>query len=168
MLAVTVSACRASSGAGDATAQSAAQFTQAFYDWYSQHDDRLEAAVSDRSFAFGPELLTALKADIDAQSKSPDEIVGLDWDPFTDSQDPCDPYKVTGTDHRGDTVRVALTGTCEGYASTSGPDVLAEVRRSPAGWVFVDFRSPGDPLSLLDHLALLRHDREADSTGGHR
>src|SRR5258708_5656185 len=63
----------------DSVAQSAAQFTQAFYDWYARHNDRLETAVAEKPQIFGLELLTAIRADIDARSKSPGYIVGIDW-----------------------------------------------------------------------------------------
>ncbi|SRR6266571_703823 len=150
----------------DSAAQTAAAFTQAFYDWYRRHDDRLETAVAERPALFGPELLAALKADITAQDQSPGEIVGIDWDPFTASQDPCDPYRVDRITRRGDTIFVAVRGLCTDAAPRPGPDVFAELHHTASGWVFVNFREPGDTNSLLDHLALLRQQREVNSTRG--
>ena len=150
----------------DSTAPSAQAFTQAFYDWYRRNDDRLETALAQRPELFATTLLTALRSDIEAQAKSPGEIVGIDWDPFTDSQDPCDPYQVAGTSRRGDTILVAIKGMCTDAAPRPGPDVIAQLQRKDSAWVFVDFASPGDTLSLLGHLALLRKGREGAAARG--
>ncbi len=147
----------------DSAAKSAAVFTQAFYEWYRRHNDRLETAIAEQPALFGPELLAALRADIEAQAKSPGEIVGLDWDPFTASQDPCDPYRVDRITRRGDTIVVAVRGMCTDAAPRPGPAVFAELHHTASGWVFVNFREPGDTNSLLDHLALLRREREANT-----
>jgi hypothetical protein len=152
----------------DSLAQSAAHFTQAFYDWYAQHNDQLELAVAERPEVFAPALLTALQTDIEAQAKHPGELVGLDWDPFTASQDPCDPYQVEHVTRRGDTILVALKGRCTDAAPRSGPDVVAEVLRSPAGWVFANLRDPRHPGDLLADLANLREARRSDSAHGRK
>ena len=155
-----------SMAATDTASRSAMAFTQAFYDWYAHHDDRLETAVSDRPEVFGPELLAALTADIRAQAKSPGEIVGLDWDPLTASQDPCDPYMATGAVRRADTIAVAVNGSCKSAGTDTMPATVAQVWRSPTGWEFVNFEYPADTSNLLDDLARLRSDREAGSTDG--
>ena|SRR5689334_21750050 len=176
LLALTVIGCRqaprvaehlpAASDASltdDSTAQSAARFTQTFYDWYNAHADRLEIAVKERPEVFEPRLLSALQTDLEASAKNPQEIVGLDWDPFTASQDPCDPYKVDGISRRGDTILVAMRGMCTDTAPRAGPDVIAEVARGPSGWVFVDLRHPADSGSLRADLAKLREARDSVS-----
>ncbi len=147
-------------GEPDSTVRAAEAFTQAFYDWYRRNDDRLETALAQRPELFATTLFTALRSDIEAQAKSPGEIVGIDWDPFTNSQDPCDPYQVASASRRGDTILVAMKGMCTNATPRPGPDVIARLQRKDSGWVFVDFTSPGDTLSLLGHLALLRKDRE--------
>jgi hypothetical protein len=60
-----------------------------------------------------------------------------------------------------------VRGLCTDAAPQPGPAVFAELHHTGSGWVFVNFREPGDTNSLLDHLALLRQEREADSTRGH-
>ncbi|SRR6266568_1570103 len=150
----------------DSTVRSAEAFTQAFYDWYRHNDDRLETALAQRPELFATTLLAALRSDIDAQARSPGEIVGIDWDPFTDSQDPCDPYQVASASRGGDTIFVAMKGMCTDAAPRPSPDVIAHLQRKDSGWVFVDFTSPGDTLSLLGHLALLRKDRERAAAPG--
>lgn len=144
----------------DSSAASAARFAQAFYDWYRRHDDRLEAAVSQRPEVFSAELLAALRRDIGAQAKSPDDVVGLDWDPFTGSQDPCDPYRVDRVTRRGDTVLVAMRGTCKDAAPRQTPDAIAALRQAPAGWQFVDVLHGDGSGTLLRDLAELRAERD--------
>ncbi len=151
----------------DPTVKSATVFTQTFYDWYRLHDDRLETALAQRPELFGATLLTALRTDIEAQAKNPQEIVGIDWDPFTNSQDPCDPYQVASASRRGDTVLVAMRGMCTDAAPRPGPDVIARLQHRDSSWVFVDFTSPSDSLSLLGHLTLLQKDRK-DAAARHR
>ena len=147
--------------ANDSLARAAAQFTQAFYDWYHEHDDRFDRAIAERPSAFAPELLKALRDDLAASAKSPSEIVGLDWDPFTASQDPCDPYEVDRTTRRGDTVLVAVKRACAAAALHPGPDIIAKLTHAGPTWVFVDFRHAGDTGTLLRDLATLRAGRDS-------
>ena len=149
--------------ASDSVTEAARHFTQAFYDWYGQHDNRLETAVASQAGLFAPELLEALSIDLQAQADNPGEIVGLDWDPFTASQDPCNPYRVDSVTRRGDTALVAVRGMCTDAAPRATPDAIAEVSRSASGWIFVNFRYPDRPETLLDDLATLRAARQADS-----
>ena len=150
----------------DTTLQSAAKFTQDFYDWYRQRNGRMDLAVKERAELFEPTLLAALKADFDAQAKDSGEIVGLDWDPFIGSQDSCDPYAAIGASRSGDTVSVLVKGMCKDAEQHSGPDLIAQVRRTATGWVFVDFRHADNKGSLRQDLAELKQER--DSSSGHR
>jgi hypothetical protein len=149
--------------AADSEAQSAVLFAQGFYGWYARHGDRYEAAVRDSPSFFAPVLLEAMRADIAAQARRPGEIVGLDWDPFLATQDPCDPYRVGRAARRGDTILVAVKGMCTDMQPRTGPDAIAELGRSKRRWVFVDFRHGGDSGSLLQDLAALRQGRASDS-----
>jgi len=154
--------------APDSAAQSAARFVQAFYEWYKRTGDRYEVAVRDSSGFFDAVLLGAMRLDLAAQAGSPDAVSGLDWDPFLAAQDPCDPYQVTGTTRRGDTILVAVNGMCTDRQPQSRPDVVAEVRRVGSRWVFVDFRHVEDRGSLLQDLKALRETRGADTAHGGR
>jgi len=149
--------------ASDDEARSAARFTQAFYDWYARQGEKFEVALKASPAVFAPELLAAMRADVAAQARNRDDVVGLDWDPFLATQDPCDPYRVDRTTRRGDTILVAVTGTCADRQPRPGPDVIAEVGRFEAHWVFLDFRHAGDAGSLAQDLANLRRERAADS-----
>ncbi len=147
--------------ASDSAAQSAARFAQDFYDWYARAGERPDVAVRERASAFGSRLLDALRQDFAAQSKNPDEVVGLDWDPFLNTQDPCNPYRVGQVTRLGDTVLVAVKGTCTGAAPQPGPDVIAEAVPVAGTWQFVDFRHAADRGSLLQDLAALRRSRDS-------
>jgi len=149
--------------ATDSAARSAAQFTQGFYDWYRARGDVFEAAVHDSPAALEPGLLQAIREDLEAQSRSPDEVVGLDWDPFLNTQEPCDPYRVQGTTRRGDTVLVSVKGTCADREPQVSPDVVAELGRLGGRWVFLDFRHGADAGSLRQDLARLRAERAGDA-----
>src|SRR5579864_8103992 len=78
-------------------------FVQEFYDWYlRQIEDEMtnkdvsvvDLALTQRKSTFGAELLNRLRKDSEAQSKVPGEIVGLEFDPFLNSQDPDERYIV--------------------------------------------------------------------------
>lgn len=146
----------------DTAVQSAVKFTQDFYDWYRQRDIPTDIAVKERPALFEQSLLSALRADFTAQAKDSEYIVGIDWDPFTGNQDPCVRYTVAGATWSGDTVNVPVRGICGNAAPHTGPDVIAQLRRTTTGWVFVDFRHADNKGSLREDLAQLK--RERDST----
>jgi hypothetical protein len=147
----------------DTAARSAAEFTQAFYDWYRGRNLPMDSVTGERPELLEPTLLQALKADFAAQAGNSEDIVGLDWDPFIGSQDPCDPYTVAGATRSGDTVNVPVRGQCPDAAPRSGPDVIAQLRRSATGWVFVDFRHADDKGGLRQDLAELKAERDSGS-----
>jgi FlaG/FlaF family flagellin (archaellin) len=85
--------------------RSCRDFVQRFYDWYvpialkDNAGNPSDRALRYKSHAFSPELLTQLKEDSTAQAKAKGEIVGLDFDPFLNSQHPGERYtaeKVVG------------------------------------------------------------------------
>jgi len=174
LLALSAAACVNKDAAGGdstrvatlsvAAADSAAQFAQAFYDWYASGGARFEVTVRDSAMFFGPELLNGLQEDLAAQAKNPGDIVGLDWDPFVASQDPCAAYRVGQPRIEGSHVLVPVS--CSD-ASAGVPAVVAEVARAAPSWVFVNFRHGSDTGSVLTDLAELRRGRSADSARGH-
>ena len=146
--------------ATDSLALAAAAFTQGFYDWYRSHNDRMDVAIGQGTRFLGSDLLDALRADLAANAASKDGPVGLDWDPFTASQEMCDPYRVRRTFRRGDTVLVEVTqNTCVQEAPGLAA-VVAEVMRAGTGWAFVNFRYPKPAHNLLADLDNLRAERE--------
>ncbi len=151
--------------ASDSASRSAARFAQEFYDWYAHQGENAAAALRDRPALFAPVLLAALRGDVAASAKNPDEVVGLDWDPFLNTQDPCNPYRVGQVTRRGDTILVAVKGQCPDTAPHAGPDVIAELGQVSGGWAFLDFRHAADRGSLLQDLATLRQGRDSARSG---
>ena len=143
----------------DATA-----FVRAFYGWYlpaAGTGDGLKRAVTDSAALFAPDLVRALKADGEAQAKNPNEVVGLDGDPFLDAQDFCERYDVGTARRDGNDILVDVYARCSGD-TTSAPRIAARVRRSGQGWSFVNFQYPQRGSDLLKDLEELR--RQRDST----
>jgi hypothetical protein len=138
-------------------------FVQNFYNWYIAHGTNFENAMKFKQAVLSNDLKEALLADLAASRKSPDENVGLDFDPFVNSQDPAPHYRVGKT-----TVK---EGTCwaEVHAvpatdKTSKPDATAEVRPEGGNWKFVNFHYGSDNgaenENLVSILRRLKRDRE--------
>ncbi len=143
--------------ASRAVADSVRQFVQVFYNWYSP-DPNYFRVLAERPSVLSRPLLEALRADSAASARSPGEIVGLDWDPFVNSQDPCPHYEAGKvTEWRG-TYRVELFGTCSG-PSREKPDVIAELSRLGGGWRFVNIRDARGEADLLGSLRTLARER---------
>ena len=144
----------------DSLLASATRFVEAFYGWYlAQLDTAWWVAVEDRSAVFAPELLSALRIDMEAQANNPEYIVGIDADPFLASQDPCATYHVGPARREGAAILVDVRGDCYGDHDTR-PDVVAELAGSPSSWVFVNFRYPQLDLDLMKWLSALRRARD--------
>ena len=155
---------RASAQAPDATLQAVHDFVQGFYDWYValvQHAARgnpIESALNDKRPLFSDAIVTALQADMDAQAKSPDDIVGIDFDPFLAAQDECWPYKVGRVKQTGGSYQAEVFGSCSN-PHPEEPDVIVEVEKLNGTWVFVNFLYPGNT-DLLSELRTLKEERE--------
>jgi hypothetical protein len=70
-------------------ASRAQAFVAAFYAWYqgpSKPQD-VAAVLRAKKDALAPELYRALEADLAASRKNKDEVVGLDFDPFLNTQE---------------------------------------------------------------------------------
>ncbi len=140
-------------------ATSPRRFVQGFYDWYlpqafNGKGDPEEDALKSKKALFSPELFRALMDDRKAQSKDPSEVVGLDFDPFLNSQDPAKHYSVGKTEHKGQDWLVSVYSSY----STKEPAVTAQVERSNGGWRFTNFLyGKGDNLLLV--LRKLKKDR---------
>jgi len=140
------------------------KFVQEFYDWYAplaRQPSSVPAfvfALRKRPVAFSPSLAKALQDDADAQAKVTDDIVGIDWDPFLNTQDPEARYAVGEITRSGATYRVEVRAVRAGRERAK-PDVVAEVAGAAGQWRFVNFHSP-DGDDLLRDLAKLKKDRE--------
>jgi hypothetical protein len=150
---------------GQQAPDSVRRFVQSFYDWYvpfALSDNRGPAwdlALKYRTSAFGPELLRSLREDSEAQARVEGVIVGLDFDPFLNSQDPCERYEVGRATQRGESYRVDVHALCA-QNRNEDPEIVAELVRKGDSWVFVNFHYPSDRSDLLTVLKLLREERQ--------
>ena len=144
-------------------AASAAAFVRAFYDAYTPRGRTSGLAATDsllreRPDLFEPSLLAALRRDAAARAAAVGEIDGLDFEPFLNSQDPCERYEVdpagVAAASAGGRVRVSVHAVCGG---TRRPEagVTAEVAPAGRSWQFVNFYygpPAGDLVTLLRRL----------------
>ena len=143
----------------DAVTKSLQQFVQEFYDWYVPHSvtgsplRAVDLALKQRPSAFSTSLGQALRDDSSARAKTPDMIVGLDFDPFLASQDPCEQYEAGQIIEDRNGYRVSIFAICSGKRDKK-PAVIAELEEKSGTWVFVNFDYPGrgDLLAVLASL----------------
>jgi hypothetical protein len=131
-----------------------------FYSWYlplalkNTQEPAQNLALRERPAVFSKEVFEALKEDSDAQAKADGEIVGLDFDPFLASQDPCEHYVLGRATEDGGRYKIPIFAVCSGKQSEI-PDVVAQVERREGSWVFSNFYYPkvgSDLLSILKRL----------------
>lgn len=133
-------------------------FVQDFYTRYAAHHFNDDSIITSKVLT--PVLSRALQEDLAASKKSPDEIVGLDFDPYVNSQDPCDRYEVGNvTMHGTDHASVEVFAVCEGKRSPK-PDVIADVVFANGRWQFENFEYPEAHDNLLSVLKKLKQDRK--------
>ena len=145
--------------------QTVREFVQGFYDWYvpralgNNSSPAWAIAVKAKPSFFNPELALKLRQDATAQAKAKGEIVGLDFDPFLNDQDPAKHYVV------GKVVRVNTSYRVEIHrVSSDKPDeeiaVTAQVMESSGHAYFANFHYP-DGQNLLNLLGTLAKDRRS-------
>lgn len=140
------------------------RFVQSFYTWYvprlvkGKTSPTSVLAPKSKGALFSPELAKALREDFNASSKSPDEIVGLDFDPFLNSQDPAERYEVGSVSQKDSTYWANVHGVSAGKKAEN-PDVVAEVAPKGDHLIFVNFHYP-EGQNLLGILKTLRAERQ--------
>ena len=162
---VTVLCCslQSQTKAKEDSSDSVHKFVQDFYDWYAPGaakaaDERKEFNWETRASDFDPALLSALKEDEDAQAKAKGEIVGIDFDPFLASQDPCAPYKARNVVQKGDRFLVSVDCACENVTGEN-PAVTVELVMRDGHWVFVNFHYPEPKPSGSNLLGILKRNQ---------
>lgn len=149
--------------------ESAEEFVQGFYDWYTgelQNEDNQapDDALKSKRWPMSAAIVTALKADEDAQAKSPDDVVGIDFDPYLNAQDTCFPYKTGKVTEAGGFYRVPVFDSNCDDPHPERPTVIAVVQKHGASWEFVNFVYPGyagdADSDLLSVLKALKESRE--------
>lgn len=132
------------SGAPQSQQLACKKFVQDFYDWYCKcmgeggsgiPEDR---AMKDRGSSFSPSLRQKIKDDFEASAKVQDEIVGLDFDPYLNSQDPYEHYVAGKVTASGKNYLVEMHGV-RGGKQNAKPDVTPEVASQNGKFIFVNF-----------------------------
>jgi hypothetical protein len=156
--------------------ENARVFVQKFYDWYSvlvsaTLEKRAKTppdivAIKARGYYFDIPLRKALIDDANAQAKVAGEIVGLDFDPFSNAQDTRVGYQTGNVKQLGNTFLVDVhdieKGKSEKAILAAELVVVAKVVKVNGHWVFTNFIYPskGGSNDLLSTLRVLRKDRK--------
>jgi type II secretory pathway pseudopilin PulG len=139
------------------TADSAREFVQRFYDRFLTAlaaGSGALLAVEEDTTVLAPELVDMLKWN-QSQFDPMRGQEGLDFDPITNSQDPCEHYIAEAVSRRSHHLFIDVFGVCGG-SRTKRPVVIAEVARVRASWVFVDFWYPDDHSDLKSDVRRLQ------------
>jgi hypothetical protein len=180
-----VSLIAAPAGAGAATPNDPSEagaraFVQGFYDWYvgqmraasksrSGKGFGFNDAIRRKSEAFSPELKRLLEEDYAASSKCAEEVVGLDWDPFLETQDDPGTYAAGRVDKTAQGFRVSVDVKDAKARGVRNPAAQADVAFVGGRWTFVDFvEEPTDPKSRQGLVAILKgYERSGEYKCGH-
>jgi hypothetical protein len=149
--------------------KSCRDFVQGFYEWYvpkavkESGAPASHLAVMYKSSVFSPDLLRALKEDSQAQAKAKGEIVGLEFDPFLNTQDPSPRYVLDKIISKDDGCLVEVYSISSGKKSAK-PAVVAELVFKGGHWMFVNFHygrsKRSEDENLVSTLKNLRADRQ--------
>ena len=151
----------AASPAATPPAEAPEHFVQRFYDLYTPMSASgwARAIRSQALWDFlDPALARALKADADAQANSPNDIVGLDFDPFLSAQDPWHRYEAGKATKMGAGYDVRVHGVIKGKRRPA-PSLVVDLRPAGDHWVIKDFHYP-DGDDLIGDLRQNQKDRD--------
>jgi hypothetical protein len=146
---------------GQQTSTSPREFAEGFYKWYVPRAFRAAnenlgrawtVALKYKASAFDPKLVQLLREDSTAQDKCED-LVGLDFDPFLNTQDPAGHYEV-GSITRVDQHYRASIYSVESGKRSEKPNVIAEFSEDSGRWVFTNFFYPDVKTDLVAALKL--------------
>jgi hypothetical protein len=122
------------------------RFLDEFYQWYTPltHKNNTttawDVAVKLKGKSFSAQLARLLKQDSVAKA-SCRELIGLDFDPFLNTQDPSQQYKVGNVTRTGETYRADIYRVAAGQQAKK-PDLTAEFTKKNDGWMFLNFFYP--------------------------
>lgn len=140
-------------------------FVDAFYAWYvpiAAADSREAPFVTvlrKRRELLTPLLFAALKADNDAQTKAPHDLVGLDADPFLNSQDPCAGYAIGVAMHLARAYLIQVYAVCEGTRAAE-PSAVVSVQSDGKRWQIADVFLGNGRDGLMHRLRALAEERK--------
>lgn len=135
--------------------ESARHYVSEFYAWYTPiaYNDSTSppwsAILTQSKFRFAPQLTKLLSRDISAKRHCK-ELVGLDFDPFLNTQDPEPSYVVGNVGQTGKLFRAEIYAG--EFKMRSQPSVIAVLKREDGSWIFVDFDYPNIHTSLASFL----------------
>lgn len=151
--------------------ESARIFVQKFYDWYGKvYAKQRHITAQDEIIKHNPQyldkmLLNAFLADERAGARYPREIIGLDFDPFTNTLDTRKGYQTGLVTQKADKFFIDVHDIKSGRPQKEvlAADVIltAEVAYINGHWIFMNFIYPrpyaldnygGNLLSILDSL----------------
>ena len=136
-------------GVAQQAAPSADAVVRAFYAYHMKHTAGFTpGAVRRRSRWLTTRLIASCRAYF-ARPSPRDEVPPIDGDPFTDSQDYPDAYRVGATTTSGDTARASVTFT---WAAGDHRAVTVVLVAARGAWRIDDVR-PGEGPSLRELLA---------------
>jgi hypothetical protein len=149
--------------------QAAKKFVQEFYDWYVARLAKInsvrlsDVAIKEKKASFSPGLAQRLKEDDDAQDKVAGEIVGLDFDPFVNTNsDTFERYVVGKVTPKGGAYWVDVHYVYKGKKNPK-PLLTPEVKLDKGRWIFVNFHYGKSEVpsneNLLSLLKALKDDR---------
>ena len=145
----------------DAAQESCRAFVQDFYDWYVKAESSPNNKIGSFSLAQArPHAISAglqklLDADYRASESDPDEIVGLDFDPFLNTQDPSTKFTVQDATIKDGRCIAEVRGMQNGVPMES---VNPELDQAAGTWEFINFHYPAAGPKESDHdlLSILR------------
>jgi hypothetical protein len=121
-------------------------FVTALYRGHFARHQRWDLTYKREQAKFAPELLKLLKEDERKQAASPDEVVGLDFDPITDAQDEATRFKVTGSTSEGEDAIVSVSV----YFGTEVHTVRLRLTPSGSSWLIANvLYDEGDLIKIL-------------------
>lgn len=149
-LALVILVATATAGAAPKRPSDPAAVVTALYRYHFAHKLRWDLTLKNNRAAFDPALLALLDEADRKQAATPDEIVGLDFDPIVDAQDTPNGYRVGRTTREGADaiVTVAIRFGTEHY------DVRVRLAPSGGTWRITNllYRQEGDLVSILKEI----------------
>jgi hypothetical protein len=148
--------------------QTCQKFAQDFYSWYLPflvkhgYGVTLKTIIKKKQDLFDGPLLQMLLEDHEAQSKFMGDLVGIDWDPFLNTQDPAQKYTVQNTSVLHDNCDAETWSGRTLATKDPKPDVIAKLKWVDGGWKFVNFDDPTkkSSIDLISALEEMRRARE--------
>ncbi len=139
------------------------KFVQGFYDWYVPRQDKESLLLGSKRHLLSRELIHELKEYVESPIQNDD--MGLDFDPYLNSQDPSDRFVVEVITRKASSCWAVVRGISDGRKMER---VVAEASLQNGRWVFVNFhygrdKKTGRDVNLLDILRTLKKDRTKSS-----